>query len=270
MHSATMPCPSRTPWLPASLAGCGPAGGARPWMGVAPRPAPLVHDPSARRTDAPPPSTADDVRPDATRDEPTGDEPTGDDPTGDRARGRADLAIVRAALAGDETARETLVERFATLPARMRRRHRRLGAPLGADGIEDAIQNTLLSMWRKLGRFDGRVPVDRWALGFGVLEILKLVEILRRRRECSGLPADLRAPAGPAAGDDSPLLLTGRLAAAFAALSDDDREILRLKHFEDRTFVDIAARLNMLTATVKTRYYRAVERLRRRCEGGLE
>ena len=39
-------------------------------------------------------------------------------------------------------------------------------------------------------------------------------------------------------------------------------DIVRLKHFEDESFSDIARRLEMPLGSVKTHYYRALEKLR--------
>lgn len=175
----------------------------------------------------------------------------------------ADLALVRAALAGKPAAREQLADRLACLPAMIRLKHQRMGAPLGPHELDDVVQNVLLVLWRKLERFDGRVPVARWAFGFGVLEILKMVERRARRREQVG---DLPELATPAA--NAPPAATERLARLCGELPPLDQEILRQKHFEDRTFEDIAARTGVRANTIKTRYYRVLERLRRRLGPG--
>ena len=60
---------------------------------------------------------------------------------------------------------------------------------------------------------------------------------------------------------------TDDLAPVYAAMENlaaEDVRIIRLKHFEEHTFDSIALRLALSVNTVKTRYYRAIEKLRRR------
>ena len=70
---------------------------------------------------------------------------------------------------------------------------------------------------------------------------------------------------------DSPWLATAperdvfqreRIAKSLDSLDDATREIIRLKHFEDRTFEEIALLQCCSPNTIKTRYYRGLVRLR--------
>ncbi|MFY9343175.1 MAG: sigma-70 family RNA polymerase sigma factor [Planctomycetota bacterium] len=181
------------------------------------------------------------------------------------AEAAADLAIVRAALRGDELARRRLAERLAGLPALLRAKHRRLGSPLAHDQLEDVTQNVLLALWRKLTHFDGRMPLPAWALGFGAFELLRAAQAARTAREQSvGVPevADPRASVDLEASDE--------LAAMLTRLSPQDLQILQHKHLEGRTFAEIASVLGCPIASVKTRYYRALEAIRRRLPGDGE
>jgi RNA polymerase sigma-70 factor (ECF subfamily) len=177
---------------------------------------------------------------------------------GPSAEGAADLTLVQAAVAGDAKATDALVERLAALPAMLRLKNARLGSPLSSHEIDDAAQNVLMALWQKLRRFDGRVPVLCWAYGFALVEIRRTVERRARRREreheVDALPASAATPA----------LDSERVAAAIDALPADDRQIVRLKHFAALTFEEIAAETGALTNTVKTKYYRALQRLRER------
>lgn len=183
-----------------------------------------------------------------------------EEPTPDTAaQGAADLALVRAALAGDAEAREQMVGRLASLPALVRARHHRMGSPLDAAALEDVTQNVLLALWRKLPRFDGRTALPGWALGFATFELLKEIANRRRQRELASLMSEpaLEPPAPDAERHEDLLVLLQRLPA-------EDVELLRCKHLEGLNFREIAARLGCPMATAKTRYYRALQALRRR------
>ena len=65
-------------------------------------------------------------------------------------------------------------------------------------------------------------------------------------------------PANSAASDDLESVYV-----AMQRLSAAEARIMRLKHFEALTFEAIALRLSMSQNTSKTRYYRALEKLRR-------
>jgi RNA polymerase sigma-70 factor (ECF subfamily) len=174
----------------------------------------------------------------------------------------ADVALVQAVLRGEESARQGLAERLADLPALLRAKHRRLGSPLTHDQIEDVTQNALLAVWAKLATFDGRSSLPAWALGFGTFEMLRAAQRAGRERERSAdLPdvVDPRSPVDPDAADG--------LAAMLRRLTLQDLEILQHKHVAGRTFTEIAAVLGWPTASVKTRYYRALEAIRRRLPG---
>jgi RNA polymerase sigma-70 factor (ECF subfamily) len=174
------------------------------------------------------------------------------------AGGGADVALATAARHGDPEARRRLLDGLADLPAMLRVKNARLGAPLRGDELDDALQNVLLSLWSKLDRFDGRVPLLHWAYGFGVVEIRRTIERRGRRRERSldGETVDHRASGSH--GDPD------RLRAAVAGLDPDEQAVVRLKHFEALTFDEIAARLGVAANTAKSRYYRGLDRLRRR------
>jgi RNA polymerase sigma-70 factor (ECF subfamily) len=178
------------------------------------------------------------------------------------AEAAADLALVRAVLRGDESAREQLVERLVNLPALLRAKHRRLGAPLRSEQLEDVTQSVLLALWEKLASFDGRVPLPAWAVGFGAFEILRAIERANRDRKRH---TELGDVIDPARAQD--IASAERLARMFERLDAVDLAILRHKHIESRTFPEIAALLGWPLATVKTRYYRTLEAIRRRAPG---
>lgn len=185
------------------------------------------------------------------------------DPASARAaEGTADLALVQAALRGDVLARQQLPQRLEELPALLRARHRRMGAPLTPDLFEDVVQNVLLALWEKLAAFDGRVPLLAWAFGFGSFELLKAVQRAGRDRERSVELPDV-VDTRPAGDIDT----REQLLAMLQRLEPRDLDILQHKHIAGRTFAEIGTLLGWPAASVKTRYYRAMETIRRRLPG---
>ena len=181
----------------------------------------------------------------------------------DRTAGGDDHRLVGRVLAGEAAARTELLDRIACLPAMVRLKHLRMGSPLQPDELDDTIQNVLLAFWRKLERFDGRVPLLVWAHGFGCVELVKAIERRARRRQRFRTVDE--EPTAPAA----PIHDAERIGLILAAEPEADARLIRLKHLEGLTFEEIAPLAGMPVNTVKTRYYRCLERLRRRL-GGLE
>ncbi len=175
------------------------------------------------------------------------------------ADGSADLAMIRKVLMGDRAAAEVLVRRVACLPLVLRLHNRRRGAPLSPDDLEDVLQEALLAMWRKLSLFDGRCPLERWALGFAVTQFHKGLE--RRARRLERVQA-LAEPDHERANVVEAQIDGERLAAAVGRLEEQDAQILRLKHFQGLTFEEISSHTGLLSNTVKTRYYRSLRKLK--------
>lgn len=170
-----------------------------------------------------------------------------------------DVELVRAARAGRPDALEAMAKRLEVLPACVRAQNARFGRRLTREEEEDVVQNVAVSLWRKLDDFDGRASLEAWAWGFVCMEVLRTYERRARRRIAPDGEEKLGAIAVPereSSADDE------RVRAALDGISEESSQIVRLKHFEDLTFEEIAARRSEPINTVKTRYYRALERLK--------
>lgn len=170
---------------------------------------------------------------------------------------------MRRAQAGDARATETVLERLACVPAMLRSRHRRLGAPLGADELEDVEQETLTALWTKLGLFNGIASLETWAYRFAMNELLRAAD--RKLRRARLRPEDrdarldeLEAPVATEPGEEHLALelALGRLPPAVA-------DVIRARHFDDRSFEDLARVSREPVSTVKARYYRGLCELKR-------
>ncbi len=170
----------------------------------------------------------------------------------------ADVDLARRARAGDERAIARLTERWACVPAMLRHLHRRFGAPLTAEELEDVEQETLAALWSKLASFQGRAALETWAFRFAAHEIHKSVE--RRRRRAFDETTGLDAQAAPEA--DEPVLDPTTVRDGLERVGGPASDVIRMRHFDELSFEDIARRTAEPLSTVKARYYRGLHRLR--------
>jgi RNA polymerase sigma-70 factor (ECF subfamily) len=108
----------------------------------------------------------------------------------------SDLQLLERAQAGDGGAFQLLVEPHRG--ALYAHAYRMLGSTADA---EDAVQETLLSAWRGLARFEGRSSLRSWLYRIATNSSLKLIE----RRPKRVLPIDYGPPAEPGTPRGEPL-----------------------------------------------------------------
>jgi RNA polymerase sigma-70 factor (ECF subfamily) len=181
--------------------------------------------------------------------------------------GREDLALIRSALQGQGEAVRTLLQRLRCVPRMIVAQNRRIAQPLSQDALEDVIQEALIAVWTKLGDFAGRAAFETWVYPFCYFEFMRRARAEGARpSSLEGLPspAELEDPTrAPLPAEFEPLL------RELEALKPEESEVLRLKHFDGRTFELIAEQLGLSPNTVKTRYYRGLQRLRVRLAGRM-
>jgi RNA polymerase sigma-70 factor (ECF subfamily) len=183
--------------------------------------------------------------------------------TVERARRDADLELVRAALAARAAARSALVERLGCVPAMVRVIARRRGVILSPVELEDLEQETLLEVWGKLPRYDGRASLETWVWGFCFNQIRRAAS----RRPIVPRPAaeaDLERVAQPEREGHLELDDVDLVKDAVDSLGPPADEVVRLRYREELPFEEIGARLRLPANTAKTHYYRALARLRQR------
>lgn len=180
-----------------------------------------------------------------------------------------DLVLVRAAIAGDRTARERLAERLACVGRMVAARNRRFGGALDEHALRDVTSDVVARVLQKLGDYAGFAAFESWVYVFCEGELRNAVRRRRRLSEretaaAEGAAEDLAAPAQPEGNEDVQLCLQ--------KLPEMDQRAVRWKHFEDLTLEEIAARFAMKINTVKSRYLRALRQLKlclqRRAAGG--
>jgi RNA polymerase sigma-70 factor (ECF subfamily) len=143
----------------------------------------------------------------------------------------------------------------------LRDRHRRIGNPLSPEDLAEVEQETLAALWFKLWTFEGRASLETWAFRFVAFELHKGLE--RRRRQSRFVPdGDSAIGAVTQPERAEPVIDAVALHAGLERLGRLGSEIIRMRHFEDLPFDDIAVRLDEPVGTVKARYYRGLEKLR--------
>jgi RNA polymerase sigma-70 factor, ECF subfamily len=128
----------------------------------------------------------------------------------------------------------------------------------------DALNETMLEVWRSAGRFEGRSQALTWVLG---IAHHKTLDALRRRGRHDTVEIDETLP-----DDDSPgvpELITAAQHASFVRrcldqLSDIYKLVMHLAFFEDLPYPEIARIADCPLGTVKTRVFHG-KRLLKEC-----
>ena len=135
---------------------------------------------------------------------------------------------------------------------------------LGDRGLaEEATQQTFVSAWRACATFDPARELGPW-----LATIARRCAIDIHRREARrGADVDLE---GVDPGAPELVTMPASIESAYevwevrralAELSPEDREMVRLSHFEELSHAEIAERLGVPVGTVKSRSFRAHRRL---------
>lgn len=169
----------------------------------------------------------------------------------------SDGDVVRAVLAGD-------VERYGVLVSRYRERYARYAAQLlgSAERAEDALQDALVQAYERLAQC--RDP-DNFA-GWFFLILRNRCFGERRRLARDGSPLDDAATTVAASGDAASgaerAELRRALQAALQTLTPEQREVFVLRHVEEMSYEQIAARTGQTVGALKMRMHRGYDRLR--------
>lgn len=137
---------------------------------------------------------------------------------------------------------------------------------LGAAGAiaEDLAQDAMVSVWRRAGSFDpAKAKASTWIF---VIARNAWIDMLRREKVELAYRAVVDEP--EESSDEAPdeaavrLQTEEQIAVALQALSEEQRQVVRLSFFEDRPHSEIAERLSLPLGTVKSRLRLALIKLR--------
>lgn len=167
-----------------------------------------------------------------------------------------DLAISQRALGGDESARHQLAERMRCIGRIVGRLNSRLAHPLPHQDVEDLLQDIAAAVWRHLPQYNGEAPLEGYVRSFCELA---LNNALRRRARQPRVAPIEEIAAQPRVDESTEL---DALQHCLQRVEPESRTILRLKYRDGLTLEAIARTLGHSVNTVKSRYTRALQRLR--------
>lgn len=165
----------------------------------------------------------------------------------------ADRALVERARKGDQGAYEALARsasrRLFVIAHRILR---------DIDASEDAVQQTLVTIWKELPRLRDDTKFDAWTYRLVTRAAITEAKRLKRSREL----VEIRA--GDAATPDASSQVEARdtLERAFQRLTPESRAVIVLRHHMDLPIKEIADILGIPYGTVGSRLHRAMLDLR--------
>jgi len=154
---------------------------------------------------------------------------------------------------------------FATLFRHFAPRVKSYMLRLGSDDsqAEELAQETMAMVWRKAGQYDpARAAASTWI--FTIARNLR-IDAFRRANRPELDPEDpALVPDAPPQGDAvvERKQNAERVRAALAALPDEQRQVLHMSFFDDKTHSEIAAALDLPLGTVKSRIRLAFGRVK--------
>ena len=171
----------------------------------------------------------------------------------------ADLAIVRAVLRGDDEAMQPFSDRLTCVDRILTARNSRSGGWLDSHELEDLGQEVRAVVWRRLSDYRAIAALSSWIFGICELQLRNAVRNKRRRPKVANLDSEKQQAAREEAPEPE---FYSHVHAGIDRLEPIDQRILRLKYFEELTLEEVAKTLHLNLNTVKSRYFRALKRMR--------
>jgi RNA polymerase sigma-70 factor, ECF subfamily len=134
---------------------------------------------------------------------------------------------------------------------------------MAAETAEEMAQEAMISVWRRATTFDpAKASVSTWI--FTIVRN-KRIDLLRRERRPELKAEDFELLSEPEAGADDLMEAqqsARQIAAGLETLSDDQKSVLMMAFYEDKSHSEIAAQTGLPLGTVKSRIRLALSRLK--------
>lgn len=173
----------------------------------------------------------------------------------------SDTEIVDRVLAGDQTQYQILVERHYRVV--FNAAYRLLGNQAEA---ADTTQEAFLRAYQALDTFQRGAPMSPW---LSRIAVNLAINLLKGRRptlslddDSCGTPLDLPDLSTEPQRNLLRAEQQRELRRAILALSPQQRAVIELRHFQEQSYQEIAASMNISLANVKVRLFRARKKLR--------
>lgn len=148
---------------------------------------------------------------------------------------------------------------------------RRTGRPPSADWVEETAQEVFIRLARgrarALAAFEWRCSLASYLQAVAATHALYRIRAEARRHGMEKTAVPDLGPAREAGPDPEAAFLAaeeaGRVREAVAALPQADREVVRMRIWDGLAFPEIARTLGLTEETVRSRFRRAAEKLRK-------
>jgi len=166
-----------------------------------------------------------------------------------------DLKLIEMYLSGDRRAFEPLVDRYQKTVFNVA-----LRMVNNTDDAADITQNVFIKASEKLDSFNPKYKFFSWIYRIAINESLNFVETAKKNERLSHeLVADGKSPDEVLQDDD----VVHSVEEGLTRLTDDNRIIIILRHFQDLSYDEIGFILDLPVRTVKSRLFTARQSLKK-------
>lgn len=169
----------------------------------------------------------------------------------------SDEALMAAYVAGDEAAYRILFDRYAPLLFRIVRRR-----VASEDEAHDVVQQAFLNMHRFRADFRTDARLRPWLTTIAMNLVREHHRRLGRRKERSLEATEGRVQAIDPATPVEDYQQADTVRKAMRSLLDNQREVIELRWFEEKSYDEISEIVGASVAAVRVRAHRGYERLR--------